>query len=145
MQSLFWGPRLLLWVDWVILFEGGSVVLEPNGRYSRFGVTVKTEKAARLITPRKARILALQHVHWVWHTFPEVRRNPKAGVRLVDFTWHAGRAAARRVYGNGGTGMLTRIASFYKNLLRRPKYAKYRNGWIRRLVLVDSIARGAIP
>lgn len=131
----------LLWVAWVLPFEGERVVREPNGGYSKWGVWRPNLNAARSVTIEQATALAGEHIAWIERSFPSVvRRYPVQALFLLDLAWNGGYRTATRIAAGDPAGIDERSWAHYLRLLRRPKYKKYDAGWRLRRSLISSLA-----
>lgn len=119
------------WIGFLLETEGSAVVLEPNGRYSRYGVTVSSREEAEGLTYNDMVRAAIDLWEAYHEEYSRVARNGLELLRLMDFTWNAGPGNARRIIQSGS--IASEIAFYYETLATQSEaHARYRKGWRRR-------------
>lgn len=132
------------WVKFLLEAEGSTVVQEPNGKWSKYGLTHESRAVASAFTLRDHRAAATKY--WMRVSSYAAGRYPVTSIefwQLVDFDWNAGVANARTAFNSGRVTSF--ISNHYADLGATPMYKKYAKGWHnRRLKLIRSYYRVAL-
>jgi len=133
------GPRAALlgkWQKLLLSMEGTTVVEEPDGSYSRFGVKMPTRAEALEVTLEDFFIVSESYADWVDQEYDDLDLRER--MLLWDFAYNAGPESVRHLPSD--EPIIDGILGHYVRLGQRTRYQRYLAGWMIRVNAVVSLA-----